>query len=189
AHRDSSDRELVHALRQCDGGRLQCLLLVRDDFWTAAARFMRALELPVVEGRNAAAVDLFPVPHARKVLTAFGRAYGTLPERGQVLTAAQTEFLDRAVTELAEDGWVMPIRLALFADLLKRRPWTGETLRELGGAVGIGIAFLDESFSAAAAPPEHRLHREAVRAMLRDLVPGPGTDIRGQVRTRQQLTD
>ncbi len=28
--------ELVEALRQCDGHRLQCLLMVRDDFWLAS---------------------------------------------------------------------------------------------------------------------------------------------------------
>src|SRR5262249_11113940 len=31
--------ELAQALRQCDGGRVQCVVLVRDDFWMAATRF------------------------------------------------------------------------------------------------------------------------------------------------------
>src|SRR5262249_37907323 len=29
--------ELVQALRQCDGGRVQAVVLVRDDFWLAAS--------------------------------------------------------------------------------------------------------------------------------------------------------
>jgi serine/threonine protein kinase len=33
--------DLAQALRQCDGQHLQCLLLVRDDFGMAVARFMR----------------------------------------------------------------------------------------------------------------------------------------------------
>ena len=33
---DERYAELVQALRQCDGGRVQCLVLVRDDFWMAA---------------------------------------------------------------------------------------------------------------------------------------------------------
>jgi len=188
-HRGTDEPQLINALRQCDGVRLQCLLLVRDDFWMAAARFMRALEVPLVDGRNTAAVDLFPELHARKVLTAFGRAYGTLSAHGEPLTASQNEFLDRAVADLAQDGWVMPVRLALFAEMLKRRPWTGETLRELGGAVGIGVAFLDESFLAATAPPENRLHRDSVRAVLHALLPGPGTDMRGHLQTRRQLLE
>ncbi len=70
---------LIDALRQCDGGRVQALILVRDDFWLASSRFMRALEVRLVEGENSALVDLFDPPHARVVLMAFGRAYGMLP--------------------------------------------------------------------------------------------------------------
>src|SRR5262249_32715063 len=40
--------ELVQALRQCAGERVQCLVLVRDDFGMAATRFMAALDLPIV---------------------------------------------------------------------------------------------------------------------------------------------
>jgi hypothetical protein len=32
AHRQQEEAELVDALRQCDGSRVQCLVLVRDDF-------------------------------------------------------------------------------------------------------------------------------------------------------------
>lgn len=40
---DLEGSELVRALRQCDGGTVQCLVLVRDDFWMPVSRFMRAL--------------------------------------------------------------------------------------------------------------------------------------------------
>ena len=33
--------ELVAALRHCDGEHVQAIVLVRDDFWLAASRFMR----------------------------------------------------------------------------------------------------------------------------------------------------
>src|SRR5262249_54830415 len=59
ARGQEDDAELVRALRQCDGQRLQCLALVRDDFGMAATRFMRALEIRIVEGHNFATVDLF----------------------------------------------------------------------------------------------------------------------------------
>ena len=65
--------ELVAALRQCDGEHLGALCLVRDDFWMAATRFMRDLEIDLVPDRNVAPVDLFDTNHARKVLAAFGR--------------------------------------------------------------------------------------------------------------------
>ena len=38
---------------------VQAVVLVRDDFWMAATRFMRDLEIRLLEGENSAAVDLF----------------------------------------------------------------------------------------------------------------------------------
>src|SRR5262249_7202395 len=64
ARRTEDDTDLVRALRQCDGGRVQAVVLVRDDFWMAATRFMRDLEVPLVEGHSSAAVDLFDPRHA-----------------------------------------------------------------------------------------------------------------------------
>jgi hypothetical protein len=51
---DGSPPELVQALRQCDGGQVQCIVMVRDDFWMAATRFMRELEIRLLEGQNSA---------------------------------------------------------------------------------------------------------------------------------------
>jgi serine/threonine protein kinase len=50
ANRADLDSELVQALRQCDGECLQCLLIVREVFWTAVSRFMKALKIEIVEG-------------------------------------------------------------------------------------------------------------------------------------------
>ena len=80
SHQQQENSELVQALRQCDGQHVQCIVMVRDDFWMAATRFMRELEVRLVEAHNSAAVDLFSERHAEKVLAAFGRAFGTLPE-------------------------------------------------------------------------------------------------------------
>ena len=71
----------MQALRQCDGGRVQCIVMVRDDFWMAVSRFMRELEIRLLEGQNSALVDLFDLDHARKVLAAFGRAFGKLARK------------------------------------------------------------------------------------------------------------
>jgi formylglycine-generating enzyme required for sulfatase activity len=187
ARRGEENPELVQALRQCDGGRLQALVLVRDDFWLAVSRFLRALEIPLLEGQNSALVDLFDTRHARKVLAAFGRAYGALPEGPGEPAADQVAFLEQAVAGLAADGKVVPVRLALFAEMVKGRPWTPATLKQFGGTAGVGVAFLEETFSAAGAPPEHRLHQKAARAVLRALLPEQGTDIKGQMRSHAEL--
>ena len=182
---DSS--QLVRALRQCDGGNVQCLLLVRDDFWLSTTRFMHALEIPLLEGVNSALVDLFDEAHARTVLRAFGLAYGRLPECD--LSADQLQFLDRAVEELAHDGKVVCVQLSLLAEMMKGRPWTSASLQELGGMSGLGVAFLEETFAGQAAPPTHRLHAQAARALLKALLPEVGTDIKGQMQPAERLLD
>ena len=78
------DAQLVQAIRQCDGSRVQCLLLVRDDFWSATSRFMQELEIRPVDGENLAFVDRFDLLHARRVLAALGRAYGRLPPNRRI---------------------------------------------------------------------------------------------------------
>jgi formylglycine-generating enzyme required for sulfatase activity len=187
ARRLEEGPELVQALRQCDGGRVQAVVMVRDDFWMAVTRFMAALEVNLVQGENCAAVDLFDLRHARKVLDAFGRAFGALPEAGQALSAEQAAFLDEAVAGLAQDGNVVSVRLALFAEMVKGKPWTLATLKEVGGAEGVGVTFLEETFSAATANPRHRLHQRAARAVLQALLPGQGADIKGHMRPQEAL--
>lgn len=189
AHGGLQNTELAAALRQCDGERLQAVLLVRDDFWVPATRFMQELEIRVMEGHNAGLVDLFDTLHARKVLAEFGRAYGRLPENLGQLSPDQEAFLDEAVNGLAQDGKVICVRLALFADMMKGRTWTPTALEQVGGTAGVGATFLEETFSSRTAPPLHRLHQEAARAALRALLPSTGTDIKGHNRSGLHLQE
>jgi len=189
ARRDEQNTELVAALRQCDGEHVQAVVMVRDDFWMAATRFMRDLEIRLVEGENSAAVDLFDLLHARRVLVAFGSAYGVLPEKSSDLSAEQRTFLQQSVAGLAQDGKVISVRLALFAEMVKGKPWTTATLRDVGGTQGVGLTFLEETFSAATAPPEHRLHQKAAQSVLKALLPQSGTDIKGQMRSEAELRE
>ena len=189
AKKEETNTELVQALRQCDGGRVQCVVMVRDDFWMAATRFMRDLEVRLVEGQNSAAVDLFPIRHAEKVLAAFGRAFGELPDGPGEASTEQKEFLKQAVSGLAQEGKVISVRLALFSEMMKGKAWTPATLKAVGGTQGVGVTFLEGTFSAAAAPPEHRYHQKAARAVLKSLLPESGTDIKGHMRSHAELLD
>jgi eukaryotic-like serine/threonine-protein kinase len=186
AKRQDENTELVKALRQCDGRRVQAVVMVRDDFWLAVSRFLAALEVDLVPDQNIALVDLFDLRHAKKVLTAFGRAFGALPDN---LSKDQEEFLAQTVAGLAQDGRVISVRLALFADMVKSKPWTRATLKEVGGTEGVGVTFLEETFSAPSANPRHRLHQKAARAVLKALLPEQGSDIKGNMRSRQELMD
>ncbi len=189
APKDDRNTELVQALRQCDGGRVQCVVLVRDDFWLAVSRFLREVEIRLVEGQNSALADLFDTDHAKKVLGAFGRAFGKLPENMADATKDQKEFLDRAAVGLAQDGKVNCVRLALFAEMMKGKAWTPNSLKAVGGTAGVGVTFLEETFSAAMAPPEHRYHQKAARAVLKALLPESGADIKGHMRSHAELLE
>ena len=83
--------ELAQALRQCDGDHVQCVVMVRDDFWVALTRFMGELGIELLQGQNTALVDLFDPIHARKVLAAFGRSYGDLPASPESPTGDQDD--------------------------------------------------------------------------------------------------
>ena len=185
AHRGEANPALAQALRQCDGERLRCVLMVRDDFWMALTRFLGDLRVELVQGQNAAAVDLFDLIHARKVLTAFGQAFGRLPDEGGALAADQEAFLDQAIGWLAQDGRVISIRLALFAEMIKGKPWTPATLAEAGSMDRVGVAFLDETFRA----PALRVHEKAAQAVLEALLPERGTDIKGHMRSYDELRE
>ena len=146
ARKEETNTELVQALRQCDGGRVQCVVMVRDDFWLAVSRFLRDLEIRLVEGQNSALADLFDLDHARTVLAAFGRAFGKLPENPGDTSKDQKEFLKQAVSGLAQEGKIICVRLALFAEMMKGKSWTPATLKEVGGTEGVGVRFLEETF-------------------------------------------
>ncbi|MCP4508207.1 MAG: ATP-binding protein, partial [Fuerstiella sp.] len=163
AHRAEQETELVAALRQCDGGSLQAVVMVRDDCSMAAPRCMRDLETRILEGHNFATVDLFDVDHAQKVLIKFGQAFGKLSANSGKLSDDGQSFVQSVASGLAQDGKVVSVRLALFAEMVKGKPWVPATLEEVGGTEGVGVNFLEETFSSREANPEHRLHQQAAR--------------------------
>jgi serine/threonine protein kinase/formylglycine-generating enzyme required for sulfatase activity len=177
AHPDEPDAELVRAIRQCDGRRVGALVVVRDDFWMAVTRFLRAVDVPLVQGGNAAAVELLDARHTRKVLEAFGRALGQLPEAAGAATEEAARFLEEVSHGLADaDGRVIPMRLSLFIEVVRHRTWTPETLNKLGGVIGIGVKFLQDCF----AKPEYKNYRDAALEVLKRLLPPPTSVIRAR---------
>jgi serine/threonine protein kinase len=187
AHPEERLSELARGLRQCDGGCLRCVLMVRDDFWLAVSRFMRTLEVRIEEDRNARLVDLFDRPHARKVLAAFGRAYGCLPDGPLDRAGDHERFVARAVDGLAEGDKVVSVRLALFAQMVKGKEWTPDTLEAVGGAQGVGVTFLEEAFAGRSAPLPNRVHAAAAQAVLTALLPEGATGIKGAMRPEREL--
>lgn len=181
---DPDSTELAAALRQCDGVRVQCILIVRDDFWFAVNRFMRSIEIPILEGTNSFPVDLFDPEHARRILTSFGQAFSRVDFPA---TDTQAEFVEQATAELLDGEDISPVRLALFAEMMKQREWSVAALRELGGAVGVSLRFFEETLEARGGNPGARRQSTAVRNVLRRLLPEDDTNIKGAACSRSDL--
>ena len=186
--------ELFNALRQCDGGRVQCVLLVRSDFfWDSLSSFMNDIEVPIVEGtdtdnENARQVDAFSGPHTRNVLIAFGQALGCFTGQLGMKSTIQDKFLDQAIAGISFHGSVLPVQLAMFIDMIKDEKWTLKTLSTVLGKEGLVFTFLDRTFSGGSAKPIHKQHKKAATAVLESLLPEIGTDIKSDV-ARQTLLE
>ena len=114
-------------------------------------------------------------------------SYGILPDNAGDISPTEEAFLDHAVRILSDDGRVVSLRLALFADMVKSKPWTPATLKASGGAEGIGVTFLEETFASAGANPKHRVHASAAQEVLRALLPTGGLDIKGHMKSYTEL--
>jgi serine/threonine protein kinase/formylglycine-generating enzyme required for sulfatase activity len=189
SHRLEEEGELLRSLRQCDGGRLQAILMIRDDFYLAAARLMNQIDVPIVTDQNFKLLDLFDSENASRVLVRFGESYGRFPQGSGSLSTDQQAFMKEVVDGLSEDNKIVSVRLSLLADMLKGREWVPSTIRSIGGLDGIGISFLEETFASSRADARHRMHLEAVRGILKALLPDLGTDIKGSMRSEEELLE
>ena len=190
AHSEEPDAELARALRRCNGSRVQCLLIVRNDFGNSVGQFMRQLGTPERDVQNRAAVELFDRPHARRVLAMFGQAWNRLSVNPEEWTRGQKRFIEQSVDTLAVDGRVAPIQISLLAELLRDADsWDSATLKGVGGAVGMGVMFLEKTFGEANTNPLHRLHEPAARGVLEALLPEAGRKLAACLRTREELRE
>ncbi len=96
---------------------------------------------------------------------------------------------DQAIAGLSQDRRIVPVRLALFAEMVKGRPWTPATLREVGGMEGVGVKFLEDTLSSPRSNPNHRYHQRAAQAVLKALLPETNADIKGRMRSIEELRE
>lgn len=180
----------IEMLRQCDGQRLSALVLIRDEFWMQTTRLMKEIEVPMVEGFNAASLDLFSMSHAENVLRWFGSAYGCLPRTlGEDLSKEHKEFLKQAIERISEEGKVIPVKLTMFVEMMRDRPWIPSTLDSVGGFEGLGVWFLEEVFYSKHASALNRHHQEGAKRILSGLLPRGMTNIRDTTQSLSQLRE
>ena len=180
--------ELVEALRQCDGTRVQAVVIVRDDFWMSVTSFLRELDVHLADGQNSAGVDRFDTRHARKVLAAFGRAFGALPPRADRAHEGATGVREPGRRRPGargdgEPGPAQPVRRDGEGPGLD----PGDAAR-VGGARSRGRVPRGDIRRPGGAP-EHRLHQRAAREVLRLLLRDQGPEIRGHMRPYRELLE
>ncbi|MEM8668146.1 MAG: protein kinase [Planctomycetota bacterium] len=163
--------QLIQGLRQADGERLQFVLVVRDEFWSATSRLMHALDQPLRDGRNAMGVEKFARAHAASVLNHWSP------------TALNDSFFHDALDLVQDNGQIVAVRLALLATLLGEESWTAERLEHLRRRGSLGRAFLMDSIDQAS-PYAHL--SEPIRCCLRAVVPTEGK-LRGAPISQDQL--
>jgi len=187
AHRGKTRTDLAQALGHCDGRRLQAIVLVRQEFFLEAERFLTELGIVIHKDRNFKVVDLFETAHAERVLARFGRGLRRLPDDVDKMTLSQHRFLSIALEELSQDGRVVSVHLSLFADMMKNKQWAPDVLKGVGGAKGLGVTFLRESFDLQHSDPRFRRHKKAAEKVLEALLPDEGADIKGQMQSATTL--
>jgi hypothetical protein len=142
-----------------------------------------------LQGHNFATVDLFDVEHAEK---GAGEVRAGIRQTASAIRQADRRaqsFVRRRTSGLAQDGKVVSVRLALFSEMVKGKPWvpadTGRSRwhrrhgRQLSGR--------DVQFPQA--NPKHRLHQQAAREVLKSLLPEVGSDIKGHMRSHSELLE
>ena len=129
--------ELIAALRQCDGEHVQAVVLVRDDFWMAATRFMKGLEIRSARRREfGGRRSLRPATPGRCSPSSDGPT--SLPDpTGHSPGTRKLSSITPCGT--CPGGRVVPVRLALFAEMIKGKPWTPATLGGGRGTEGVGV--------------------------------------------------
>lgn len=163
--------ELLTALQHCDGVNLCCIILVRDDFWSATSQLFHLLDVEWNEDRNIQRMDLLNEEQAKFVLHRLGHAFDRLPsiDQDHPLTRTQQQFLDIAIDSISENGKVTCVHLAVLAEMFKERDWTPRCLKELGGFSGVGEAYLEATLGSSGNAP--LATREMASRLLEHLLP------------------
>ncbi len=158
AKKDEPDTELVRALRQCDGARVQCVVMVRDDFlrWRRDAVYA-GIGSPLAGRSEFSGGRSVSDQACEKVLVAFGQAYQVLPEGAVEPSPEQKQFVEQSHRRSrSRGGKVISVRLSLFAEMMKGKPWTPASLKAMGGRKVSAWRSWRRRSPPPVRPPQHR---------------------------------
>ena len=154
AKRGEENTELVAALRQCDGEHVQAVVMVRDDFWMAATRFMRELEIDLLEGENIGArrsLRSSPCHESADGIRAglrrrCPRQRDDLSEDQQSLSGSSRSPAWPRTARSSRFGWPCLPRWS------RASPGPRPRCERSAAPKGVGVTFLEETFSSPRPP-------------------------------------
>ena len=85
---------------------------------------------------------------------------------------------------------MIAIRISRFAEMIREREWTLESIWSVGGLEGLGIGYLEEIFCGVSARDHNRYHLKTSMAILASLLPEASMEIGGKailIGTRRTL--
>ncbi|MFM7925558.1 MAG: hypothetical protein ACKPJJ_35490, partial [Planctomycetaceae bacterium] len=171
SRKNVADTTLTLALKQCDGQKLQTLLVIDDRAMQAAARLMAALEIPLTQNLNYATFDQLDVSAATAALTAFGKSTGRLPPNGQ-LTAAQRQFIEQGLLAIQQGLFVPQWQLALLMQFSRHLNWHPDSLTSLKPGAELVHQLLDQTFRKIQQRFPDPAASIAAQRLLEALLPG-----------------
>lgn len=179
------------ALRQCDGEHVQVLVVVDDEHWARATELSALVEVPLLEGQNLRPMQLLSSRHARKILELMGRTYGTLPSVHEVPVDSYDEFLERSTEELGRDhsGRILPIQIAIFAQMAELHHWSADLLEQSGGLAGLYVKYFEDQFESETAPTKNRKALPDIAKILSLFLPAPDQSVRERVVSVEELEE
>lgn len=188
-HEPGDDAQLAEVLSVCDGVRLQCVFVVRDESTRSASRWLDRHGVPIVEGENHLALRPALVGSNQTLLMTLGQSLGRLPEDEAEMAVAQRLFLQQAIRGLAGEDGVVPLRLAQFALAMSGVEWKASVLSELGGPQPCLADLIDEQLRLLEGTRDGPSQQTA-RTLLGMLTPPNDGDfvVRTEAELRAQTT-
>ena len=139
---------LAIALRQCDGSRLQTLLVATDTALIFTMRFMNVLDIDLVPDFNHFRLETLSRQQATTLLTHFGRTHGKLEQRGQ-LTSAEQNFIEQVLKHMLQEGRVPQWKLAPFLQHSLSLAWQPTSLQDFKTADHVIVQLLKTAFAVS----------------------------------------
>lgn len=160
-----------------DGGYLQAVLIVRQEYSVPAEQFWQKCGVGAYGALNKHIVKLLDLTHAANALREFGKRMGKTPT---------DEFVASAISELKnkdDDEEVIPVRLATAVFMLRNKEWTNKV--ERGVFEQLGIQFLRETF----ADPQYRPYCDGAQLVMYSLLRDDDSGNKGAAVPRAKLKE